>query len=111
MLFRSSHITGGGIAENTARVIPNGLSAIYERNTWTLPVEMEFMAQMGEITQNDMERAWNCGIGMAAIVDSDSADLAIRSLSARGMKAWICGEVVNAPNSTLKSELKGNYRS
>jgi phosphoribosylformylglycinamidine cyclo-ligase len=106
-----SHITGGGIAENTARVIPDGLCAVYERGTWKLPIEMEIMANIGKLESDDYERAWNCGIGMTAIVDSDSADLAIRSLHARGMNAWICGEVVNASNSNLKSELKGSYRS
>ncbi len=105
-----SHITGGGIAENTARVIPKNLTAAYDRSTWSLPVEMEFMAKMGDLTQPDMERAWNCGIGMVAIVDSGSAGLALKSLAARGMKAWECGEVRNAKHSAIKSELAGIYR-
>ena len=106
-----SHITGGGIAENTARVIPDGLTAIYDRNTWSLPVEMEFLAQIGNLELFEMERAWNCGIGMTAIVDSGSAELAIKSLSARGMKAWECGEVKKSQSAELKSELVGKYRS
>ena len=105
-----SHITGGGIAENTARVIPRGLSAIYERNSWSLPIEMEFLATIGKLQLADVERAWNCGIGMTAIVDRDFADLAIRSLAARGMKAWACGEVKVSSDFNLKSELIGTYR-
>lgn len=88
-----SHITGGGIAENTARVIPEHLTAIYDRSTWSLPVEMEFMAKIGGVPQPDMERTWNAGIGMVAIVSADSADLALASLAARGMKAWVAGTV------------------
>ena len=106
-----SHITGGGIAENTARVIPQGLSARYDRSTWTLPVEMEFMAAMGGVPQTDMERTWNCGIGMVAIVDPSVADLAMKSLSARGMKAWIAGDIQSSQNSGSHSAyLEGSYK-
>ena len=106
-----SHITGGGIAENTARVIPQGLSARYDRSTWTLPVEMEFMAAMGGVPQADMERTWNCGIGMVAIVDPSVADLAMKSLSARGMKAWIAGDIQSSQNSGSHSAyLEGSYK-
>ena len=106
-----SHITGGGIAENTSRVIPQGLSARYDRSTWSLPVEMEFMATMGGVPQADMERTWNCGIGMVAIVDPSVADLAIKSLSARGMKAWIAGDIQSSQNSGSHSAyLEGSYK-
>ena len=106
-----SHITGGGIAENTARVIPQGLSARYDRSTWSLPFEMEYMAAMGGVPQGDMERTWNCGIGMVAIVDPSVADLAIKSLSARGMKAWIAGDIQSSQNSGSHSAyLEGSYK-
>ena len=106
-----SHITGGGIAENTARVIPQGLSARYDRSTWSLPVEMEYMAALGGVPQGDMERTWNCGIGMVAIVDPSVADLAMKSLSARGMKAWIAGDIQSSRNSGAHSAyLEGSYK-
>ena len=106
-----SHITGGGIAENTARVIPQGLSARYDRSTWSLPVEMEYMAATGGVPQGDMERTWNCGIGMVAIVDPSVADLAIKSLSARGMKAWIAGDIQSSQNlGSHSSYLEGSYK-
>jgi phosphoribosylformylglycinamidine cyclo-ligase len=106
-----SHITGGGIAENTARVIPQGLSARYDRSTWSLPVEMELMAAMGGVPQGDLERTWNCGIGMVAIVDPSVADLAMKSLSARGMKAWIAGDIQSSQNSGSQSAyLEGSYK-
>ena len=106
-----SHITGGGIAENTARVIPRGLSARYDRSTWSLPVEMEYMAALGGVPQGDMERTWNCGIGMVAIVDPSVADLAMKSLSARGMKAWIAVDIQSSQNSGAHSAyLEGSYK-
>lgn len=106
-----SHITGGGIAENTARVIPAHLSAVFDRSTWSLPVEMEFMAKIGGVTQSDMERTWNCGIGMVAIVAPDSADLALASLAARGMKAWVAGTVEpSAHNEFSRSYLASQFK-
>jgi len=106
-LHAFSHITGGGLAANTARVIPPHLSAIYDRSTWSLPFEMEFLAEMGNVPQTDMERTWNCGVGMVAIVAPEAADLTIRSLAARGMKSWACG-VVSVGNGG--SALEGAYQ-
>jgi phosphoribosylformylglycinamidine cyclo-ligase len=106
-----SHITGGGLAENTARVIPAGLTAIYDRSTWSVPHEMKFLADLAGTPQSDMERTWNCGIGMSAIVDPAIGDLVIASLAARGMKAWVAGHVAessdaDAPRSYLTSEYR-----
>ncbi len=106
-----SHITGGGLADNTARVIPSGLTAIYDRSTWSIPAEMKFLASVAKTPQADMERTWNCGIGMSAIVDSRVADLIVRSLHARGMKAWIAGYVENASeNGAARSYLTSTYK-
>jgi len=106
-----SHIADGGIADNTARVIPDGLTAIYDRSTWSLPREMKFLGDLGSVPQADLERRWNAGIGMSAIVDPSVADLIVRSLAARGMKAWIAGKVEKAaekgaPRAYLTSEYK-----
>ena len=105
-----SHITGGGLADNTARVIPDGLIAKYDRSTWALPAEMDFLATIAGVPQSDLERTWNAGIGMVAIVDPAIADLTIRSLAARGMKAWVAGSI-HAQNGPGAAALEGNYRT
>jgi phosphoribosylformylglycinamidine cyclo-ligase len=106
-----SHITGGGLAENTARVMPTGLTAIYDRSTWSLPHEMKFLADLAGTPQSDMERTWNCGIGMSAIVDPAIGDLVVASLAARGMKAWIAGQVVTSPDASApRAALTSQYR-
>jgi phosphoribosylformylglycinamidine cyclo-ligase len=106
-----SHITGGGLADNTARVMPDGLTAIYDRSTWSLPLEMKFLADIAGVPQSDLERTWNVGIGMSAIVDPSVGDLIIRSLAARGMKAWIAGKVEKAPEmGAARSYLVSEYR-
>ena len=104
-----AHITGGGLAANTARVIPEGLAATFDRSTWSLPLEMAYLARLGRVAEADMERTWNCGIGMVAIVDPQVADLAVRSLSARGMKAWVCGKIERR-TADSGSALVGSYQ-
>jgi phosphoribosylformylglycinamidine cyclo-ligase len=103
-----SHITGGGLADNTARVIPDGLIAQYDRTTWALPAEMTFMAEVAGVPQHDMERTWNCGIGMVSIIDPAIADLTIKSLAARGMKAWVAGSI-HAQSGPGVAALEGTY--
>jgi phosphoribosylformylglycinamidine cyclo-ligase len=104
-----SHVTGGGLADNTARVIPDALSARFDRSTWSLPQELVFMANEGAVPQSDYERTWNCGVGMIAIVGPDSADLTIKALAARGMQAWVAGEVTG-DSANSGSYLSGDYK-
>jgi phosphoribosylformylglycinamidine cyclo-ligase len=104
------HVTGGGLAENTARVIPAGLCATYDRSTWALPAEMLFMAKAGDVAQPALERTWNAGVGMVAVVAPEVADLTLRSLAARGMKAWIAGEV-RSNEAQSRSTLEGTYQA
>ena len=106
-----SHITGGGLADNTARVIPDHLTAVYDRSTWSLPIEMDLMASLGGVPQEDMERTWNVGIGMVAVLDPTQADLALKSLAARGMKAWVAGVVMGRNGTEPCSALEGSYRA
>ena len=105
-----SHVTGGGLADNTARVVPDGLSANFDRSTWSLPNELLFMANEGAVPQDDYERTWNCGVGMVAIVDAASADLTINALAARGMQAWVAGSVSATTPGAARSALEGAYR-
>ena len=104
-----AHITGGGLAANTARVIPAHLTAIFDRSTWSLPIEISYLAQVGEVAQRDYEKTWNSGIGMVAIVDPQNGDLALRSLAARGMKAWICGKIERR-TADIGAVLVGSYQ-
>ncbi|MEI6867876.1 MAG: phosphoribosylformylglycinamidine cyclo-ligase [Actinomycetes bacterium] len=102
-----SHITGGGLAANTARVLPGHLTATFDRATWALPMEMAYLASVGGVPQEDMERTWNCGIGMVAIVSAAAAGRTLSSLSARGMKAWVAGTVVVGNGA---SALEGTFQ-
>lgn len=104
-----AHVTGGGLANNTARVIPASLNAQFDRSTWALPIATQLLVKLGGISQEDFEATWNCGVGMVAVIDPVSADLALKTLAARGMRAWIAGEVF--PDKTdHQASLIGAYR-
>jgi len=88
-----SHITGGGIAANIARVLPATMAADIDRGTWSpLPI-FDALASRGNIPRAEMERTFNMGMGMAAICSADSADQVIASVQSQGIAAWVCGEV------------------
>ncbi len=88
-----SHITGGGIAANIARVLPQWAHVDLARSTWQpLPI-FRTIGRVGEVDQLELEKTFNMGIGMVAIVAPDDADAATKLLAANGVTAWVCGEV------------------
>jgi phosphoribosylformylglycinamidine cyclo-ligase len=91
-----SHITGGGLAANTARVIPDSVSVRLDRSSWTLPPVFELVRELGGLQQSDIDEALNQGVGMVAVVPAESVDDALRVLGADGIDAWIIGEAASA---------------
>ncbi|TDD08706.1 phosphoribosylformylglycinamidine cyclo-ligase [Nonomuraea deserti] len=89
-----AHITGGGIESNLSRSLPGHLDALLDRSSWTPPAVFGVLAGHGSIAQHDMDRTFNLGVGMAAVVAADSAGEALRVLAARDVDAWVLGEVV-----------------
>jgi phosphoribosylformylglycinamidine cyclo-ligase len=88
-----SHVTGGGLAANLARVLPPGLEAVVDRSTWTPAPVFALVRRLGQVPLADLERTLNLGVGMVAVVASGSADDALRRLRARGLTAWVLGAV------------------
>jgi len=101
-----AHITGGGLAANTARVVPDGLAAVLERGTWELPAAVRLLEEHG-VPRTESERAFNCGVGMVAVVAADVAERAVSVLGDRGVPAWVAGTVRRAAEGT---HLVGAYR-
>ena len=88
-----SHITGGGLAANLARVLPQGTMATIDRSTWSLPAVFSVLAEAGQVPQADLERTLNLGVGMVAVVAPAAAESALTWLNANGMTSWQIGEV------------------
>jgi len=97
-----SHITGGGLASNLARVIPGSCQVQIDRTTWQPAPIFELLRKLGEISQPDMEATFNMGVGMVAVLPPDSVDEAVRLLAGRGLRAWVCGSVTSAGAGTLE---------
>jgi phosphoribosylformylglycinamidine cyclo-ligase len=91
-----SHVTGGGLAANLARVLPDGLEARIDRSSWTPAPIFALIAERGAVAPEEMERTFNLGIGMVAVVAACAAQAAVDELVARGVEAWVCGEIVSA---------------
>ncbi|XBH21524.1 phosphoribosylformylglycinamidine cyclo-ligase [Jonesiaceae bacterium BS-20] len=88
-----SHVTGGGLGQNLARVIPAGLKATLDRGAWEVPAVFKVMQELGNVPWADIEHTLNLGVGMVAIVGADGADAALARLKSLGVPAWVLGTV------------------
>ena len=89
-----SHITGGGLAANLSRVIPDRLHARLDRGTWTpLPV-FQTVAEVGKVAALEIEKTLNMGVGMVAVVPPESVDVVLSVLADRDLEAWVMGDIV-----------------
>jgi phosphoribosylformylglycinamidine cyclo-ligase len=89
-----AHITGGGLAANLARVMPEELSVTLDRGTWTPAPIFDVVRRVGAVSQDDLEATLNCGVGMVAILPPAEVDRAVATLDGYGVPAWQAGEVV-----------------
>jgi phosphoribosylformylglycinamidine cyclo-ligase len=88
-----AHVTGGGLSANLDRVLPDGVAAAIDRDSWTPDPIFELIASAGEVSPEEMERTFNLGVGMVAVVPADMADQALELLVERGVESWVCGEI------------------
>ncbi|OCL31422.1 phosphoribosylformylglycinamidine cyclo-ligase [Tessaracoccus lapidicaptus] len=88
-----SHITGGGLANNLARVIPGDMVAVLQRSSWTPPAIFQLVQRVGRISQADIDATLNMGVGMVAILPQDQVDAALARLAGRGVESWVLGRI------------------
>ncbi|MEO5511774.1 MAG: AIR synthase-related protein, partial [Longimicrobiales bacterium] len=88
-----AHITGGGIPENLARVIPDGLSAHVDRGRWTLPPEFAAVQKHGGVSDDEMLHTFNLGVGMILIVPAAEAAHVSAALQKDDLGGWIIGDI------------------
>jgi phosphoribosylformylglycinamidine cyclo-ligase len=88
-----AHITGGGLVDNVPRILPKACKVVLDTSSWTIPPIFQFLRQSGKLSLRDLMRTFNCGIGMALIVNGDDMDDALSRLRAMGESAFRVGEV------------------
>ena len=91
-----SHITGGGLAANVARVLPAGLIADVDRSSWTVPPVFSTVRELGSVPWEDLEGTLNLGVGMIAVVEPGVVDAVLRVAEGSEIPAWVLGEVHEA---------------
>ena len=89
-----AHITGGGLPENLPRVLPAGTSAHLDAGAWSPPAVFQWLAKTGGVAPQEMLRTFNCGIGMAVIVDPEQAEALTALFADQGEEASVIGEIV-----------------
>jgi phosphoribosylformylglycinamidine cyclo-ligase len=94
-----AHITGGGLPNNVARILPEGCRAVLSRNRWPVPPVFAVIQRRGRATDEEMLRTFNMGLGLVLIVPPGSADTAVRLLERAGERAWVVGEIISGPRS------------
>ncbi len=100
-----AHITGGGLSENVPRVLPNTVAARIDLSAFAAPPVFGWMAQVGRLSDAEMLKTFNCGIGMVLVLAKSEADAVVRALQEAGEAPFVIGEIV--PPGGEKSDAKG----
>jgi phosphoribosylformylglycinamidine cyclo-ligase len=96
-----AHITGGGIPENLARVIPDGLSARVDRASWKWPAEFTAVMREGGVDEMEMYHTFNNGVGMIVAVAADDAAAVAAELEASGEGVWTIGRLTRGADRVV----------
>lgn len=89
-----AHITGGGIQENLNRILPNTVNAKIHLSSYSIPKIFSVLKNYGEITDEEMLRTFNLGVGLAIVVKKDAVDMVMQSVTQKGVKCYQIGEIV-----------------
>jgi phosphoribosylformylglycinamidine cyclo-ligase len=104
-----SHITGGGLANNLARVLPGHLTATVDRASWAPAPIFGLVGAVGAVAREDLEATLNMGVGMVAVVAAGKADCAVQLLAGRGVPAWVAGTVTATAQASTRVTLVGAH--
>jgi phosphoribosylformylglycinamidine cyclo-ligase len=90
-----AHITGGGLTDNIPRILPEGTAVKIERDSWPIPPLFELMRRLGNVSDNEMYRTFNMGVGMVIVCSSSDAETIESHLRSRGETYYAIGNVVS----------------
>ncbi|GAB2705224.1 phosphoribosylformylglycinamidine cyclo-ligase [Aliiglaciecola aliphaticivorans] len=100
-----SHITGGGFWENIPRVLPDNAKAVVKRDSWTRPAIFDWLQENGNITEHEMFRTFNCGVGLMIVLPQAEAEGAVNYLNELGENAWVLGEIAQCGEEQEQVEI------
>jgi phosphoribosylformylglycinamidine cyclo-ligase len=90
-----AHITGGGLVDNTPRILPEGCSARLRRGSWEVPKVFPWLQKLGNVPEAEMDRVFNMGIGLVLVVADYYAEAIARYITTEAkIPAWVIGEIV-----------------
>jgi phosphoribosylformylglycinamidine cyclo-ligase len=98
------HITGGGLIENVPRILPENLSAQFDRRAWDVPAVFPLIQKWGNVEEMEMYKVFNMGIGMCVIVDQKDAEALKAVLTQNNEPYFVIGEIVKGNKTVLFRE-------
>ncbi|XP_051840878.1 trifunctional purine biosynthetic protein adenosine-3 [Antechinus flavipes] len=102
-----AHITGGGLLENIPRVLPETLGVDLDARCWKIPRIFSWLQLEGCLSEEEMAKTFNCGIGAVMVVQKDLAEQVLKDIHQQEEEAWIIGNVVTCPTGC--SRVKVNH--
>lgn len=92
-----ANITGGGLIDNVARVLPDGKRAVLRRGSWPVPPVFGWLQKLGSVPQPEMDRVFNGGVGFVVVCSPHFAESIVKQLTDFDVPAWVIGEVTDGP--------------
>jgi phosphoribosylformylglycinamidine cyclo-ligase len=89
-----AHITGGGLIENPPRAVAEGLKPAFDWDAWALPPVFDWLQKTGGVSDHELRRTFNCGVGFVLIVSPRNAEAVLTALLDAGEHAFVCGQLV-----------------
>ncbi|MFC1540798.1 phosphoribosylformylglycinamidine cyclo-ligase, partial [Candidatus Margulisiibacteriota bacterium] len=96
-----AHITGGGLPENTARILPKKVQAVIELSSWPIPPIFKFIQRTGKISQDEMYKTFNMGLGMVLVVEEKDVNKIMAFLKKQKEKAFVIGEICKGKREVI----------
>jgi len=96
-----AHITGGGFYDNIPRVLSSGSAALIYKGLWHVPKIFSVIQERGRVSDKEMHRTFNMGIGMVVVVDKKAAIKSHAVIKACGLRSWTIGEIIKGNKEVL----------
>ena len=96
-----AHVTGGGLCENLARIVPAGIQIVIQRGSWPMPPIFPWLERLGQVEQAEMEQVFNMGVGLVLVVSPFYAESIRAQLARSGIANWVIGQAQEGPQGVV----------